>query len=62
MFHATYNGENLLGTYFLREPIAFPVLVYLPDPPMAIYPTAVLGGDWIFRGRDFKNLDMIKIP
>ena len=56
--HATWDGENVLGTWALRTPYPWPLVIYLPFPPKAVFPTAVLGGDWIFRGRDFKTLDM----
>ncbi len=55
--HATWNGENIFGTWALGTPYPWPLVIYLPFPPKAVFPTAVLGGDWIFYGRDFKTLD-----
>jgi hypothetical protein len=55
--HATWNGENILGTWALSTPYPWPLVIYLPSPPKTVFPTAVLGGDWIFYGRDFKTLD-----
>lgn len=51
----TYNGEMLMPFRWVAEPNALVVL--LPHTPEYIYPDAVLGGDLIFRGRDWKTLD-----
>jgi len=61
VFHATWNGENALFSYMLRHPVPYPLIVYLSNPPKEVYPTAQLGGDLIFRGRDFDTLDMREI-
>jgi len=53
---AQWNGEMLMPFRWVMEPNAF--VVCLPRPPSAVYPDAVLGGDLIFRGKDFKTLDM----
>ena len=55
--HATWDGENMFGTWAVSTPYPWPLVIYLPLPPKTVFPTAVLGGDWIFRGRDFKALD-----
>lgn len=54
--HAAYDGEMLLP--FIRdvqEPTA--LIVFLPQPPLTCFAAAYKGGDWIFRGKDFKQLD-----
>src|SRR5262249_11318386 len=51
----TWDGEMLMPFRWIAEPS--PVVVLLPRVPQHIYPDAVLGGDWIFRGRDWKILD-----
>ena len=54
--HAAYNGEMFLP--FLRDVLQPTALVvFLPRPPSACFATAYKGGDLIFRGRDFKQLD-----
>ena len=53
---AQWNGEMLMPFRWVMEPNA--LVVCLPRPPSAVYPDAVLGGDLIFRGKDFKTLDM----
>jgi len=55
--HATYDCENLLTAYACRRARPCPLVVLLPGPPAAVYPTADVGGDRVFRGRDFKTLD-----
>ncbi len=54
--HAAYDGEMLLP--FIRdvqEPTA--LIIFLPQPPSTCFAAAYKGGDWIFRGKDFKQLD-----
>lgn len=51
----TYDGEILMPFRWVSEPNA--LVVFLPRPPEHIYPDAVLGGDGIFRGLDWKTLD-----
>jgi hypothetical protein len=51
----TYDGEMMLPFRWVAEPNAF--VVFLSRPPEHIYPDAVLGGDWIFRGRKWITLD-----
>ena len=51
----TYNGEMLMPFGWVAEPNA--LVVFLPRPPEHIYPDAVLGGDWIARGRLWNTLD-----
>lgn len=51
----TYNGEMLMPFRWVAEPNA--LVVSLPQPPTHVYPDAVLGGDLIFRGKDWKTLD-----
>ena len=51
----TYDGEMLMPFRWVAEPNAFVVL--LPRAPDHIYPDAVLGGDWIFRGKKWSELD-----
>lgn len=53
--HATSDGENILGVWGAGSPQPHPLVIYLPVPPKAVYPTAVLGGDRIFRGRDYQG-------
>jgi len=60
-FHASYDGENLISEYFQKKVSAWPIVVYLPSEPKIVYPTAVLGGDAIFRCRDLTKLDMREI-
>lgn len=62
VYNATYNGENLLFVYALRKPSPAPMVVALSHELKKVYPTAVLAGDGIFRGRDFKDLDMRNDP
>jgi len=52
---ATYDGEMLWPTRWVMEPNA--LIVYLPLPPSAVYPDGILGGDAIFRGKNWKTLD-----
>ena len=52
---ATYDGEMLWPTRWVMEPNA--LIVYLPRPPSAVYPDGILGGDAIFRGKNWKTLD-----
>jgi len=52
---ATYDGEMMWPTRWVMEPNAF--IVYLPRPPSAVYPDGILGGDAIFRGKNWKTLD-----
>lgn len=42
---ASYNGEMFMPGYTRSEPNA--LVVFLPKPPTAVYPDAVLGGDGI---------------
>lgn len=42
---ASYNGEMFTPGYTRSEPNA--LVVFLPKPPTAVYPNAVLGGDGI---------------
>jgi len=51
----TYDGEMMMPFRWVAEPNA--LVVFLPRPPEHIYPEAVLGGDWIYRGRDWKTMD-----
>ena len=51
----TYNGEMLMPFRWVAEPNA--LVVFLPQPPEHVYVDAVLGGDWIIRGRQWSNLD-----
>jgi hypothetical protein len=51
----TWDGEMLMPFRWVAEPNA--LVVFLPREPEHIFPDAVLGGDWIFRGRDWKTLD-----
>ena len=51
----SYDGEMLMPFRWVAEPNAFVVL--LPQAPDHIYPDAVLGGDWIFRGKKWSDLD-----
>jgi hypothetical protein len=51
----TYNGEMIMPFRWVAEANA--LVVFLPRPPEHIYPDAVLGGDWIFRGRKSNTLD-----
>jgi hypothetical protein len=51
----TYNGEMLMPFRWVAEPNA--VVVFLSRSPEHIYSDAVLGGDWIFRGRQWNALD-----
>ena len=52
----TYDGEVLMPFRWVAEPNA--LVVFLPRAPEHIYPDAVLGGDWIFRGRKWNTLDI----
>ena len=52
---ATYDGEMLWPTRWVMEPNAF--IAYLPRPPSAVYPDGILGGDAIFRGKNWRALD-----
>ncbi|MCX6855296.1 MAG: hypothetical protein NTV80_10365 [Verrucomicrobia bacterium] len=51
----TYDGEMMMPSRWVAEPNA--LVVFLPRAPEHIYPDAVLGGDWIFRGRKSNTLD-----
>ncbi len=51
----TYDGEMMMPFRWVAKPNA--LVVFLPRTPEHIYPDAVLGGDWIFRGRDRKTMD-----
>jgi hypothetical protein len=51
----TWDGEMLMPFRWVSEPNA--LVVFLPRSLERIYPDAILGGDWIFRGRDWKTLD-----
>ena len=51
----TYDGEVMMPFRWVAEPNA--LVVFLPRAPEHIYPDAVLGGDWIFRGRKWNTLD-----
>jgi len=51
----TYDGEMMMPFRWVAEANA--LVVFLPRPPEHIYPDAVLGGDWIFRGRRSNTLD-----
>ena len=51
----TYDGEMLMPFRWVAEPNA--LVVFLPRPPEHVYPDAVLGGDWIARGRQWNTLD-----
>lgn len=51
----TYDGEIMMPFRWVAEPNA--LVVFLPRTPEHIYPDAVLGGDWIFRGRKSNTLD-----
>ena len=57
VYHATYNGENILFTSMVDEPVECPLIVYLPKPLNKVYPTANLGGDIIFRRGDLEKID-----
>jgi|SRR5207302_2497435 len=52
---ATYDGEMLWPTRWVMEPNA--LIVYLARPPSAVYPDGILGGDAIFRGKNWRALD-----
>lgn len=52
----TYNGEMLWPTRWIAEPNAF--VIYLDRTPAQIIPDAPLGGDWIFRGSDWRTADL----
>jgi hypothetical protein len=51
----TYDGEMMMPFRWVAEPNA--LVVFLARAPEHIYPDAVLGGDWIFRGRKSNTLD-----
>ncbi len=51
----TYDGEMMMPFRWVAEPNA--LVVCLPRIPEHVYPDAVLGGDWIFRGRKSNTLD-----
>jgi len=51
----SYDGEMLTPFRWVAEPN--PLVVFLPRAPDHIYPDAVLGGDWIFRGKKWSELD-----
>jgi hypothetical protein len=51
----SYNGEMLMPFRWVAEPNA--LVVFLPRAPDHICPDAVLGGDWIFRGKKWSELD-----
>jgi hypothetical protein len=51
----TYDGEMLMPFRWVAEPNA--LVVILPRPPEHVYSDAVLGGDWIARGRQWNTLD-----
>lgn len=51
----TYDSETMMPFRWVSGPNAF--VVFLPRAPEHVYPDAVLGGDSIFRGRDWKTLD-----
>jgi len=51
----TYDGEMMMPFRWVAEANA--LVVYLLRPPEHIYPDAVVGGDWIFRGRKPNTLD-----
>ncbi len=51
----TWDGEMLMPFRWVSQPNA--LVVFLPHSPEHIYPDAILGGDWIFRGRDSKTLE-----
>jgi hypothetical protein len=50
-----YDGEMMMPFRWIAEPNAF--IVFPSRPPEYIYPDAVLGGDWIFRGRKWNTSD-----
>jgi len=62
VFHATRNALNMLVSNRLKTPVPHPVVVYLPDPPREIYPTAQFGGNKIYWGRYYDTLDKREIP
>ena len=45
----------LMPFRWVAEPNA--LVVFLPRPPTHVYTDAVLGGDWIMRGRQWATLD-----
>lgn len=51
----SYDGEMLMPFRWVAEPNA--LVVFLPRVPEHIYTDAVLGGDWIFRGKKWSELD-----
>ena len=51
----TYDGEMMMPARWVAVPNA--LVVFLPRAPERLYPDAVLGGDWIFRGRKASTLD-----
>jgi hypothetical protein len=51
----SYDGEMLMPFRWEAGPNA--LVVFLPRVPEHIYPDAVLGGDWIFRGKKWSDLD-----
>ncbi len=55
IYRAKWNGEIFIP--FIKPKFGiWPVVIYLEKPPLRVYPTAVLGGDWIMRG--YKNSDI----
>jgi len=51
----TYDGEMMMPFRWVAEPNA--LVIFLPRSPGNVFPDAVLGGDWIARGRQWSTLD-----
>jgi hypothetical protein len=48
ILQATYDGEMMMPFRWIAAPNA--LVIWLPRAPEHVYPEALLGGDWIFRG------------
>ena len=54
VYQATYNGEMYIpGVRY--APVATPIVIFLERKPARVVPSAVVGGDFVFRGVDFKD-------
>lgn len=55
IYQMTWDGENLLDVWRLREAEASPVVLFAPSEPLEVLPIAYLGGDRILVTREFEE-------